>query len=86
MAETGAIGEGGPAHPDMEEQFNRDGGLEVPGCWTAVIRRRSKPLRPLTSNDLYFSGVNTSHWSLRTIIYMWAFTSRPLHPGLYVLA
>ena len=35
-----------------EERFNRDGGLEVPGCWTAVMRRqggRSNPHRPLTS-------------------------------------
>ena len=23
-----------------EEHFNRDGGLEVPGCWTAVMRRQ----------------------------------------------
>ena len=40
----------------VEECFNRDGGLEVPGCWTAVMRRqggRSNPHRPLTSNDLY---------------------------------
>ena len=55
---TGAIGEGGPAHPDdtSEERFNRDGGLEVPGCWIAVMRTqvgRSDPHRPLTSNDVY---------------------------------
>ena len=40
----------------VEEGFNRDGGLEVPGCWTAVMRRqggRSNPHRPLTSNDVY---------------------------------
>ena len=40
----------------VEERFNRDGGLEVPGCWTAVMRRqggRSNPHRPLTSNDVY---------------------------------
>ena len=24
----------------VEEHFNRDGGLEVPGCWTAVMRRQ----------------------------------------------
>ena len=39
-----------------EERFNRDGGLEVPGCWTAVMRRqggRSNPHQPLTSNDMY---------------------------------
>ena len=24
----------------MEERFNRDGGLEVPGCWTVVMRRQ----------------------------------------------
>ena len=40
----------------VEGRFNRDGGLEVPGCWTAVIRRqggRSNPHQPLTSNDVY---------------------------------
>ena len=40
----------------VEERFNRDGGLEVPGCWTAVMRTqegRSNPHRPLTSNDVY---------------------------------
>ena len=40
----------------VEEHFNRDGGLEVPGCLTAVMRRqggRSNPHRPLTSNDVY---------------------------------
>ena len=40
----------------VEERFNRDGGLEVAGCWTAVMRRqggRSNPHRPLTSNDVY---------------------------------
>ena len=39
-----------------EECFSRDGGLEIPGCWTAVMRRRegrSNPLQPLTSNDVY---------------------------------
>ena len=24
----------------VEERFNREGGLEVPGCWTAVMRRQ----------------------------------------------
>ena len=24
----------------VEKRFNRDGGLEVPGCWTAVMRRQ----------------------------------------------
>ena len=42
----------------VEEHFNQDGGLEVPGCWTAVMRRqggRSNPHRPLwTSNDVYY--------------------------------
>ena len=41
---------------DVEERFNRDGGLEVPGRWTAVMMRqggRSNPHRPLTSNDVY---------------------------------
>ena len=55
---TGTVGEGGPAYPDdtAEECFNRDGGLEVPGCWTAVMRRqggRSNPHQPLTSSDVY---------------------------------
>ena len=39
-----------------EERFNRDGGLEVPGCGIAVMRRqggRSNPHRPLTSDDVY---------------------------------
>ena len=39
-----------------EEHFNRDGGLEVPGCWTTVMRRQggmSNPHQPLTSNDMY---------------------------------
>ena len=39
-----------------EERFNQDGGLEVPGCWIAVMRRqegRSNPHRPLTSDDVY---------------------------------
>ena len=43
-----------------EERFNRDGGLEVPGCWIAVMRRqggRSNPHWPLTSNDVYPSVV-----------------------------
>ena len=43
-----------------EERFNRDGGLEVPRCWTAVMRRqggRSNPHRPLTSNDVYSYAV-----------------------------
>ena len=40
----------------VEECFNRDEGLEVPGCWTAVMRRqggRSNPHQPLTSYDVY---------------------------------
>ena len=47
----------------VEERFNRDGGLEAPGCWTAVIRRqggRSNPHRPLTSNDVYLGSVYVS--------------------------
>ena len=39
-----------------EERFNRDGGLEVPGCWIAVMRRQgggNNPHRPLTSDDVY---------------------------------
>ena len=38
-----------------EECFNWDGGLEVPGCWIAVMRwqgGRINPHRPLTSNDV----------------------------------
>jgi len=40
----------------VEECFNQDGGLEVPGCWTTVMKRqgeRSNPHRPLISNDMY---------------------------------
>ena len=36
-----------------EELFNWDRGLEIPGCWTVLIRRqegRSNRHRPLTSN------------------------------------
>ena len=43
-----------------EERFNRNGGQEVPGCWTAVMERqggRSIPRRPLTSNGMYVSSV-----------------------------
>ena len=39
-----------------KEHFNGDGGLEVPGCWTVVMRRqeeKSNPHRPLTSNGMY---------------------------------
>ena len=39
-----------------EERFNRDGGPEVSGCWTVVMRRqggRSNPHQLLTSNDVY---------------------------------
>ena len=39
-----------------EERFNRDGGLEVPGCWTGEMRKqggRSNSHQPLTSNDVY---------------------------------
>ena len=42
-----------------EERFNRDGGLEVPGYWTTVMRRqrgRSNPHRPLTSMMCILSG------------------------------
>ena len=35
----------------VEEHFKEDGGLEVPGCWTTVMR--SNPYRPLTSSDIY---------------------------------
>ena len=51
-----------------DERFNRDGGLEVPGCWIAVMRRqggRSNPHRPLTSNDLYPQkcvAINSNCW------------------------
>ena len=49
-----------PLHIQMtpsEECFNQNGGLEVPGCWTSVMRRqggRNNPYhQPLTSNDVY---------------------------------
>ena len=35
----------------VEEHFKEDGRLEVPGCWTTVMR--SNPYRPLTSSDMY---------------------------------
>ena len=25
-----------------EEHFNQDGGLELPGCWTTVMRRQEE--------------------------------------------
>ena len=31
-----------------EERFNRDGGLEVPGCWTAMRRRQGGRSNPYT--------------------------------------
>ena len=40
----------------MEERFNRDGELEVLGCWIAVMRRqggKTNPHQPVTSNDMY---------------------------------
>ena len=39
----------------VEVRFNRDGELEVPSCWTAVMRQggRSNPHQHLTSNDVY---------------------------------
>ena len=30
----------------VEEIFNRDGGLEVPGCWTTVMRRQGERRNP----------------------------------------
>ena len=38
------------------QRFNRDGGLEIIGCWAAVMRRQgecSNPCWPLTSNHVY---------------------------------
>ena len=38
-----------------EERFNRDAGLELPGCWTATLRRLQGGAgsgRPLTSRDI----------------------------------
>ena len=51
-------GRGGLAHPDDTPggALQPDGGLEVPGCWIAVMRRqegRSNPHQPLTSDDVY---------------------------------
>ena len=28
----------------VEERFNRDGGLEVSGCWTTVMRREGEAI------------------------------------------
>ena len=39
-----------------EERFNRDAGLELPGCWTATLRRLQGGAgsgRPLTSRDVF---------------------------------
>ena len=39
-------GEGGP-HIQMtpsEERFNQNAGLEVPGCWIAMMRREGGPI------------------------------------------
>ena len=47
----------------VEERFNRDGGLEVPGCWTAVMKRqggRRNPHLPLTSNDVILGSANSN--------------------------
>ena len=38
-----------------KERFNRDVGLELPGCWTATLRRLQGEAgsgRPLTSRDI----------------------------------
>ena len=44
-----------------EEHFNRDGGLEVPGCWTAVMRRQGEicfiPQVNLSHSNSYFSSL-----------------------------
>ena len=43
---TGVVGEEA-LHIQMtlvEERFNRDGGLEVPGCWTTVMRRQGEAI------------------------------------------
>lgn len=39
---AGAVGEGGPVHPDDTPRgaLQPDGGLEVSGCWTTVIRKQ----------------------------------------------
>ena len=42
-----------------------DGGPEVLGCWTAMIRgqeKRSNPHRPLTSNDMAINSSVCSHF------------------------
>ena len=45
---AGAVGERCPAHPDdaLEERFIQDGGLEIPGCWTAVMRTKEGRSNP----------------------------------------
>ena len=34
----GTTVEGGPSHPD--DTCNRGSGLEIPGCWSALMRRK----------------------------------------------
>ena len=35
-----------------EEHFNRDGGMEVHGCWTAVMRRQGREEQCSSTFDL----------------------------------
>ena len=37
----------------LKKCFNRDGGLEVPGCWTSDEAESSNLHQPLPSNDMY---------------------------------
>ena len=77
-----------------EERFNRDGGLEVPGCWTGEMRKqggRSNSHQPLTSNDVYpqqrvctssggFRG-GLSHWRTKRFANFWVATPTFGHAG-----
>ena len=50
----GTTVEGGPSHPD--DTCNRGSGLEIPGCWSALMRRKGGMVLtnlwpPLTYND-----------------------------------
>ena len=55
--QTGATGDGGSTHPDdtLRGALCQNGGLEVPDCWTTVVRHAEKnnPCQPWISNDVY---------------------------------
>jgi len=67
----GTTSEGGPAHTD-DTCFNQDRGLEILGCWTALMWRqegRSNHHWPLTSNDVSSVVYGYKCWSFCTILH-----------------